>query len=75
MSGFPRDLAVLELWELSLIRSRERRWPLGFVQPGISFNGKLGAGVPGPVSASRRPLLSLPSARRVRGMGLRAGSP
>jgi peptidoglycan hydrolase-like protein with peptidoglycan-binding domain len=25
MSGFPRDLAVLEPWELSLIRSRERR--------------------------------------------------
>jgi hypothetical protein len=25
MSGFPRDLAVLEPWELSLHRSRERR--------------------------------------------------
>ena len=25
MSGFPRDLAVLEPWELSLLRSRERR--------------------------------------------------
>ena len=25
MSGFPRDLAVLEPWELSLDRSRERR--------------------------------------------------
>jgi peptidoglycan hydrolase-like protein with peptidoglycan-binding domain len=25
MSGFPRDLAVLEPWELSLVRSRERR--------------------------------------------------
>jgi peptidoglycan hydrolase-like protein with peptidoglycan-binding domain len=25
MSGFPRDLAVLEPWELSLMRSRERR--------------------------------------------------
>jgi hypothetical protein len=25
MSGFPRDLAVLEPWELSSIRSRERR--------------------------------------------------
>jgi peptidoglycan hydrolase-like protein with peptidoglycan-binding domain len=29
MSGFPRDLAVLEPWELSLIRSRERRQRAG----------------------------------------------
>ena len=29
MSGFPRDLAVLEPWELSLHRSRERRQRAG----------------------------------------------
>jgi len=29
MSGFPRDLAVLEPWEVSLMRSREWRQKLG----------------------------------------------
>ena len=32
MPGFPRDLGVLEAWEVSVIRSRGRRRPLMIVQ-------------------------------------------